>query len=177
MTNLEKIANSQIIPSRSKYQLENFVIKQHDTPEMQYQQILIEAADLAYKIKLAELNEKKTVIEIERLRSTGDEIDELTAQEKELGLGYTRLSLQSARYEFSVLEELFKQYPNYSYAEVEANQPDYWAARLTRQADLDIAQKTQGISAANLQSMLNAGILERSNTLEKGNDEIRNLEN
>jgi hypothetical protein len=166
MSELAKIAQSQIIPSRSRYQLEHFVIGQHDTPEMRYQQILIEGADLTMKIKMAEFAMQKTEIEIANLKLSDDPIKLIEAKEKELGLAYSRLVLESARYEWAVLEDLFKQYPNYSYADIEANQPDYWKARLTRQAEIDRAQATQGISAGNLTSLLNAGLIDRTAELE-----------
>lgn len=174
MTELERLSQTRIIPSRSKYQLEHFVIDQHDTPQMQFQQILIEGADLTYKIRMAELNIKKTEIEISRLKETGDEIDAIEAEEKELGLAYTRLTLEGARYELAVLEELFAKYPVYSYADIEENQPDYWNRRLTRQAELEVAERQQGISVGNLSSMLTTGLIQRNPEVENRN-EIRNL--
>ena len=166
MSELARIAQSQIIPSRSRYQLEHFVIGQHDTPEMRYQQILIEGADLTMKIRMAEYAMQKTEIEIANLKLSDDPIKLIEAKEKELGLAYSSLVLESARYEWAVLEELFKQYPNYSYADIEANQPDYWKARLTRQAQIDQTQAQEGISAGNLTSMLNAGLLHQIPELE-----------
>lgn len=166
MSELAKIAQSQIIPSRSRYQLEHFVIGQHDTSEMRYQQILIEGADLTMKIRMAEFAIEKTEIEIANLKLSDDPIKLIEAKEKELGLAYSKIVLESARYEWAVLEELFKQYPNYSYADIEANQPEYWKARLTRQAQIDQAQAQEGISAGNLTSMLNAGLLQQVAELE-----------
>jgi hypothetical protein len=166
MSKLSKLSQTQIIPSRSKFQIEHFVIGQHDTPEMRYQQILIEGADLAYKIKMAEIGIEKTKIEIKKLKKTGDELDALEAKEKELGMAYTSLVLESTRYEYAVLEGLFNQYINYSYEDIEANQPEYWKARLTRQAEIDIAQSRQGITAGNLTSLINAKFLERGLELE-----------
>jgi hypothetical protein len=166
MPELSKITQSQIIPSRSRYQLEHFVIGQHDTPEMQYQQILIEGADLTMKIRMAELAIRKTEIEIANLKLSDDPIKLIEAEEKELGLAYTKLVLESARYEWAVLEELFKKYPNYTYAEIENNQPEYWKQRLTRQAEIDQVQAREGITAGNVASMLNAGLISRTPELE-----------
>lgn len=166
MSRLAKLAQSQIIPSRSKYQLEHFVIGQHDTPEMQYQQILVEGADLTYKIKMAEFAIKKTEIEIANLKLSDDPIKLIEAEEKELGLMYSKLVLESAKYEWAVLEELFKKYPNYTYAEIEANQSEYWKQRLTRQAEIDQVQAREGITAGNVTSMLNAGLISRTPELE-----------
>ena len=166
MSELARIAQSQIIPSRSRYQLEHFVIGQHDTPEMRYQQILLEGADLTMKIKMAEFALQKTEIEIANLKLSDDPIKLIEAKEKELGLAYSKIVLESTRYELAVLEELFKQYPNYTYAEIENNQPEYWKQRLTRQAEIDQVQAREGITAGNVTSMLNAGLLSRTPELE-----------
>ena len=168
MKSLAHLSANQLIPSRSRFQLEHFVIGQHDTPEMRYRQILIEGADLTYRIRMAEIGIEKTLLEIEQLRSTNDPMDELSAKEKELGLSYSRIALEGALYEYAVLEELFSQYKNYTNEDIEANQPEYWKARLTRQAEIDIAQAREGISAGNLTSLLNANLIQRNNELETG---------
>lgn len=165
MSDLSKIASKQLIPSRSRYQMQHFVVDQHDTPQMQYQQILIEGADLTYKIKIAELDLQKTTIEIERLRATGDEIDAIEADKKELGFHYSQIILESTRYELKALEDLFEKYPQYTYEDIEADQENYWNKRLTKQAELDIVQSRDGISVGNLSSMLNAGIIAKANEL------------
>jgi hypothetical protein len=166
MSDLAKRASKQIIPSRSRFQMQNFVINQHDTPQMQYQQILIEGADLTYKIKLAELDLQKTTIEIKRLRATGDEIDAIEADKKELGFHYSQVILESTKYELKALEELFAKYPDYSYEDVEADQENYWNLRLTKQAELDVVQARDGISVGNLSSMLMSGMITKANELE-----------
>lgn len=165
MSTLAKLASSVIIPTRSKYQLEKFVIGQHDTPQMRYQQLLIEGADMAFKIRTAELQIKKSLLEIAALKRTGNELDAVEAEIQEANLGMTRLALESAKYEFAALEELFAQYPEFTYADIEADQPTYWAKRLNRQAELDVAQIREGVSAGNLQSMLNAGLFEAGKEL------------
>ena len=115
---------------------------------------------------MAEFAIKKTEIEIANLKLSDDPIKLIEAEEKELGLMYSKLVLESARYEWAVLEELFKKYPNYTYAEIEANQPEYWKQRLTRQAEIDQVQAREGITAGNVTSMLNAGLISRTPELE-----------
>ena len=116
---------------------------------------------------MAEFAMQKTEIQIANLKLSDDPIRLIEAQEKELGLAYSRLVLESARYEWAVLEDLFKQYPNYSYADIEAKSNlIIGKARLTRQAEIDRAQATQGISAGNLTSLLNAGLIDRTAELE-----------
>jgi hypothetical protein len=85
------LAIAEVQQSRSKYQLDKFVVNQHDTDEMRYFQCVTEIQSLYYTIRTVSLEMKKTEIEIDRLRATGDEIDEIDAQIKELGLEQTRL--------------------------------------------------------------------------------------
>jgi hypothetical protein len=159
--NLEPYTVDTVVPSRSRYQLRHFVVGQHDTPAMQWRQILIEAQDMAFKIRLAELSVEKSRIEIHRLLSTGDLVDAITAEEKQIGVTLTERTLQGARLELQWLSEMADEIGPFTADEIEADQPQYWDRRLTRQAGLDRMSATEGISAGNLQSMLNAGLLNR----------------
>ena len=166
MKDLQIQSSNYVVQTRSDYQLEKFVIGQHDTPEMQYRQILIEAQSLIYNIRSAELNLKKSELEAQKLDATGDPIDAIDAEEKRLGMAYTLIALEGARAELACLENLFKQYPQFTPTQIEANQPDYWKKRLNRQAELDIASSRDGISGANLQSMLSAGLFDNQESKE-----------
>lgn len=159
--NLESYTSKTVIPSRTRYQLRQFVINQHDTPQMRWRQILIEAQDLAYKIRMAELDCEQKKIEIHRHLSTGDPIDAIEAERKELGLILTERTLEGARMELAWLQELAEEVGSYSADEIEANQQEYWELRLNRQAGLDRMAIEQGISASNLSSMLNAGLINK----------------
>jgi hypothetical protein len=159
--NLEPYVVDTIVPSRTRFQLRHFVIGQHDTAPMQWRQILIEAQDLAYKIRMAELNVEKSRIEIHRLLSTGDPVDAITAEEKQIGVTLTERTLQGARLELRWLSEMADEIGPHTAAEIEADQPEYWDRRLTRQAGLDRMAAIEGVSAGNLQSMLSAGLLHR----------------
>jgi hypothetical protein len=158
--NLEPCTANSIIPSRTRYQLRHFVIGPHDTAPMQWRQVLIEAQDLAYKIRLAELDIERKRIEIHKLLSTGDPLDAIEAEEKQLGIVLTERTLQGARMELGWLEELADEIGSYSFDEIEADQPEYWARRLNRQAGLDQLGAQTGINPGNLQSMLGAGLLQ-----------------
>lgn len=156
---LEKHTANTIIPSRSRFQLRQFVIGQHDTPAMQWRQVLLEAQDLAYKIRSAELAIEKSRIEIHRLMSSGDPIDAIDAEQKQLDITLTERTLAGARLELSWLQEIADEVGAHTFDEIEADQPTYWVRRLQRQADLDVLSRVEGISPGNLGSMLNAGIL------------------
>ena len=160
---LERYTSQTVIPSRSRYQLRQFVIGQHDTAPMQWRQILIETQDLAYKIRMAELDCERKRIEIQKLSATDDTLDVIEAEEKRLGLTLTERTLQGAYLELGWLEELADEVGAHSFEEIEANQPEYWKLRLNRQAGIDQLSVQQGISAGNLESMRLAGFLKNNN--------------
>lgn len=171
---LEKIANDYIIQPRSRYQIENFVVGQHDTLEMQYRQILIEAQELIYKIKMAEINQKKLLIQIDRLLKTGDELDALEAEEKQLSLQRTEIVLEGSRRELKILENLFNNSKKYSPEDIEDNQQEYWKLRLSRQAEMDKIQAIEGVSVSNLEALLQAGLLYKQTEIDS--HDIREIE-
>jgi len=160
MMELQKYLSENIVTSRSKFQLRVFVIGQHDTPQMQWRQIVIEAQQLAYNIRMAELDIERKRIEIHKLLSTGDPVDAIEAEEKQLGIVLTERTLAGARLEMLWLEEFAKEVGSYTFEEIEADQPNYWAKRLQRQADIDQFSAQNGIGAGNVQSMLDAGLLQ-----------------
>jgi hypothetical protein len=159
LTQLETQQQNAIITSRTKFQLQKFTIGQHDTQPMQWRQILLEAQDLLYKIKSAEIHLRKMQIEHDKLVSTGDPIDALDAEQKQLDMIMTTRALEGAKIELEWLEDIAKEVGVYTFEEIEDDQPEYWAKRLQRQVDLDILGRDQGINPGNLQSMLNAGLL------------------
>jgi hypothetical protein len=91
--------------------------------------------------------------------SSGDPIDAIEAEEKRLGIVLTERTLEGARMELGWLQELADEVGEHTHDEIEADQPEYWAKRLNRQAGLDRLAAIEGVSAGNLQSMLNAGLL------------------
>lgn len=124
---------AEVHQPRSRFQLENFVVGAHPTPEMQYHQIITEIQALYYTIKQVTLELQKAEIEIKKLRATGDEVDEIEAQIKELGIEQTRVVGVGAFRELDALLELKKQYPEYTRAQIEQGQHEYWEKRLELQ--------------------------------------------
>jgi len=151
-------AISEIQQPRSRYQLINFVIGQHDTPEMRFYQLMLELQDTNYKIGVAEIGLKKAAIEISRLLQTGDEIDALDAEEKTLGMEQTSIVMQGALREQAILEDLFDSCEHYTRDEIEHAQPEYWQKRLTRQTNLQIM--SGGVQWAQLDSLRQIGLLD-----------------
>jgi len=143
---------------RSRFQLEHFVIGQHDTPEMRFYQLCLELQDMAYKIRLAQIGVRKSEVRIGRLEATGDELDALEAEEARLGLEQTAIVMAGAERELAILTDLFNESTHYTRDEIEHAQPDYWQARLTRQTNLQLLSGT--VQWAQLDSMRQAGLLD-----------------
>jgi len=158
----EKInkAIAEVQQPRSRFQLERFVLGQHATDQMKYYQTVIELQDAIYKYKLAVIHVKKAELKIAKLRATGDELDELKAQEVELGLTQTSFAMVGAEREMKHLLEIFDTFTHkYTRAEIEAAQPDYWQARLTNNAKA-MLMGGQSVNAAHIAAMEQAGILD-----------------
>lgn len=155
----EATAIAEIQQARSRYQLERFVVGQHDTPEMRFYQLCIELQDMTYKLAHASLTVRRGELEIARLRRTGDELDAADADIKDLELQQTRLAMLGAEREVDVLRAMFEAHPKFTRAEIEAAQPEYWQARLTRQAELQQFGGRHGIGWAHLDAMRQAGAL------------------
>jgi hypothetical protein len=154
------LAMAEIQQSRSNFQIEKFVVNQHDTDEMRYVQTVIELQQLYYTIKTVSLEMKKTEIEIKKLRESKDEVDEIDAQIKELGLEQTRLVGIGAFRELDQLLKIYNSFEHkYTRAEIEEAQPEYWNKRLSRQATLEAIGGTQA-QAAHLDSLRQIGALE-----------------
>lgn len=159
---------AEVNQPRSQYQLEKFVVNQHDTPEMQYVQIVNEIQNLYYTIKTVSLELKKKEIEIQRLKATGDDIDAIDAELKELGLEQTRVTAVGAFRELETLTNLLGNYKRYSREEIEKAQPEYWNKRMFRQLEVE----RSGSGAAHLQSLIQMGSIEYKypeNTLDNPN--------
>ena len=151
-------AIAEIQQPRSRFQLVHFVIGQHDTPEMRFYQLCLELQDMGHKLRMAQLSVRKTEIEIARLLETGDELDAIEAEEKQVGLGQTRIGMGGAEREIAVLTDLFDESQKFTRDEIEHAQPEYWQKRLTRQTNLQIM--SGGVQWAQLDSMRQIGLLD-----------------
>jgi len=153
-------AIAEVQQPRSRFEMDHFVLGQHATPEMKYYQTVIELQDMIYKYKLAQIAVKKTETKIAKLRSTGDELDELKAQERELGLAQTRFTMLGAERELAHLVDIWNGFEHkFTRAEIEQAQPNYWQARLTNTARA-MLMGGQSVNAAHIEAMEQAGVLD-----------------
>ena len=168
-------AITEIQQPRSRYQLEHFVIGQHDTAEMRFYQLCLELQDMGYKLRMAQLGVRKARVEIARLQATGDDLDAIEAEEKQVGLEQTQIVMKGAQREIAILEDIFNTCQHYTRDEIEHAQPEYWQARLTRQTNLQIM--AGGVQWAQLDSLRQAGLLdeliaERERQTSNGHQEL-----
>lgn len=166
-------AIAQVQQPRSRFQLEKFVLGQHATPEMQYYQTVIELQDMIFKYKMAKIAIKKSEIKIAKLRQSGNELDELKAQEIELGLTQTRFTMLGAERELAHMIDIWNGFEHkFTREEIEQAQPDYWQARLTNNAKAMIMGGS-GVNPAHIEAMEQAGVLDSFMIeIEKTNKEL-----
>jgi hypothetical protein len=127
---------------------------------MKYYQTVLELQDAIYKYKLAKIAVQKAELKIARLRATGDDLDELKAQEVELGLSQTGFAMVGAEREMKHLFEIFESFTHkYTREEIEAAQPDYWQARLTNNARA-MLMGGSSVNASHIEAMEQAGVLD-----------------
>lgn len=156
---------AEISQTRSDYQIEKFVVNQHDTDEMRYVQTLLEIQNIYYTVKHLSLESKKKKIKIERLRATGDEIDAIEAEQIEIGMEQTSLASLGTYRELETLLKILSQFPRYTRAQIEAGQSEYWTKRMHRQIQTDQLGGRPSI-AAHLNSLIQMGQLETISNLQ-----------
>lgn len=149
---------AEISQSRSDYQLEKFVVNQHDTDEMRYVQTLLEIQHIYYTVKHLDLEAKKDKIKLERLLATGDEIDAIEAEQLKIGMERGSLVALGTYRELETLLNILKQFPRYTRAQIEANQAEYWNKRMHRQLETDQIGGRPSV-AAHLNSLIQMGEL------------------
>lgn len=152
-------AIKEITQSRSRFQLEKFVVGQHDTPEMQYYQTCLEANSLLRNIKENELKIKKIEAEIEELLETGKKSDAIEAEIKALSIDDINVSLIGARRELEILEAIFNKFPKYTRQEIEDAQEDYWAKRLIRVGQMQMLAANSGVNWAHIDAIYQGGYM------------------
>ena len=151
-------AIEQIQQPRSRYQLERFVIGQHDTVEMQFYQCVIELNDMLHKYRLAEISQVRMEREIARLENSDEEDADLDLAEKKLEYEFFLGVKNGGEREIVCLLDIYDQIPHFSRDEIEHAQPEYWQKRLTRQTNLQMM--SGNVQWAQLDSMRQIGLLD-----------------
>jgi hypothetical protein len=151
-------ALAEIQKPRTRFQLEHFVVGQHDTDAQQYKQVLLELQSALYTYRVAVLQVQRVEIEIKRLKDSGDDLDAIDAKIKTIELEKNNIAMLGAYREISDLVEIWDMFEHkYTYEEIEADQPHYWDLRLTRQAQLESIGKGGQVDWGSLEALRQIG--------------------
>lgn len=142
----------EIFQGRSDYQIENFVVNSHVTPERQYAQCVLELQNKYYSIKRADISRRKLQHEIKTEKCP------FTIEEKELELEQLDIAMIGALREFDTLYRIFQTLPKFSNQQLQQSEANYWVERLATQAQQDI-EAHGAVSVGNAEALRQANII------------------
>lgn len=147
---------AEIFQSRTAFQLDNFVLKQHDTEPMQYLQLCLELQSMMQVYEVTVLTMKKDEMVAKRLLASNNPEKKLEGEIQLVNNKYARISLAAKARELQLLIQMYREAKKFTREEMEADQAHYWNRRLTRQA---IGERSGG-SAGNFYAMWQAGMVD-----------------
>lgn len=178
--NFEEIQESiaAVQQPRSNFQLEKFVIGQHQTQEMQFYQVCIELQSAIYALRSAELDAQIIEAKIQRLLESGDEVKKLKAKKLQLEKEQLLFAVVGAKREFEHLYAIYNSFEKkFNRDEIEAAQKIYWEKRLVTAANA-MLMGSGSVNPAHLEAMAQAEILDEYLVKKTELEEyaLRNLE-
>ncbi len=158
---------SKYTAGRTSFQLERFVMQEHDLPERKFLQLMMELKSMRDGFIGDCFDIEKLKIEIKRLQLKNDEIDNLEACKKQYILRQHKENMIFREREIKTIVKLINSLPKiYTYDEIEAAESRYWECRLTRQAFEDMASAQTGINQGNIRANIQAGTTMAPNLLD-----------
>lgn len=158
MTNykIEKIVNEKkneleaafhsINQSRSNYQIEHFVIGQHDTDSRKYSQCVLELQVRTFNLRRQIIEKRKLLKKIEDTTNIDDkELLYIDVEEMEL-------ALENQVREWNTLYNIFEAMPKFTYDQIQSGESEYWNLRLARQCQEDLMSQGR-IGAGNIDAL------------------------
>jgi hypothetical protein len=141
---------------RTPFQLQHFVVGQHDTEPRRWHQCVLEMQIKLFALRRAQISRRQLCRKIGALRRGDDELRDQAAL-LQVDLEEQDLAIIGAVRELETLYAIFKAFPRtYTREELDAAEAEYWQKRLTRQAKHElIAQGRVGIG--NLESLEQIG--------------------
>jgi hypothetical protein len=142
---------------RTNFQIQHFVVGQHDTEPRRWHQCVLELQIKIQLLKRAEIERRMTLRKIERLRQSSeldsrDQADLLT-----IDLEAHELAVLGAVREAETLYAIYKSFGRtYTREELDAAETEYWQLRLTRQAKHELIANGR-IGVGNLDSLEQIG--------------------
>lgn len=153
-------AIKEISQPRTKYQINKFVIGQHDTDEQRYKQVLLEIRALIANLQRAFLTLEKTQIQYDKVSIETDPIKQIDAKLLKLDIGDLEDGIESSLKELDYFMQVWESWEHkYTSDEIEQLQPIYWSARLNRQASLEAIGNQGIVNWASLDALHQIGSL------------------
>jgi hypothetical protein len=158
---------SKYTAGRTSFQLERFVMQEHDLPERKFLQLMMELKSMRDGFIGDVFEIEKMKIEIKRLIAKNDEVDTLEAMKKQYFLKQLEENMIFREREIKTIVRLINSLPKiYTYDEIEAAESRYWECRLTRQAFEDMASAQTGINQGNIRANIQAATTMAPNLLD-----------
>jgi len=151
-------AIAEIQQPRSRYMLEHMTLGEHDTPEMRFYYCVIEIADKLRKYRLAEVTRERMEREMVRFKESGDLDADLDLREKRIEYDFLLGVMAGAERELGDLFDIYESLEHFTREQIDANQQEYWEARMTRQTQMQIM--SGGVQWAQLDALRQVGLLD-----------------
>ena len=151
-------AIAEIQQPRSRYMLETMTFGEHDTPEMRFYYCVIELNDKLHKYRLAEVSKERMEREMGRLEDSDDLDADLDLREKRIGYDFFMGVMAGGKRELDDLLHIYADMQHFTREEIDANQSEYWEARMTRQTQLQIM--AGGVQWSQLDALRQVGLLD-----------------
>jgi hypothetical protein len=151
-------AIAEVQQPRSRYMLETMTLGVHDTAPMRFYYCVIELNDKMHKYRLAEVNKERMEREMGRLEDSDDLDADLDLREKRIEYDFFMGVLAGGKRELDDLLDIYADMEHFTREEIDANQREYWEARMTRQTQMQIM--AGGVQWSQLDALRQVGLLD-----------------
>ncbi len=151
-------AIAEIQQPRSRYMLEHMILGEHDTPHMRFYYCVIELNDKLRKYRLAEVSKERMEREMDRLEESDDLDADLDLREKRIEYDFFMSVMAGGKRELDDLLNIYAGMQHFTREEINANQQEYWEARMTRQTHMQIM--AGGVQWSQLDALRQVGLLD-----------------
>jgi len=146
-------AFDEIQMPRTEYEIRQFIVFNNETDPKAYAHCVLELSNKYDALRMANYDVQIKEEEILQLEKKKDKISKLEAEKKKIELEQTNRARIGALREFEALYRIWQEFPKkYTRQEIDADQPEYWNKRLTRQANQDLLSSGR-VSASNIEGL------------------------
>ena len=143
---------------RSRYMLENLTFGAHDTPEMQFYYCVVELNDKIHKFRIAEIAKERMERVMARLEESDEQDADLDLREKRVEYEFFMGVMAGGERELRDLFDIYEKMEHFTREQIDANQQEYWEARMTRQTQMQMM--AGGVQWSQLDALRKVGLLD-----------------